>query len=147
MKMGHGDELVISDGNFPAESVASKIIVRCDGHNATTILKDILKLMPLDDYDDCVMFMEPMERDKEVLNCVKQLVTAQRYPGGIPPIWSEYMKIVEEEEGVTKYKTIERFAFYKRAKKAFVVVYTSEAAQYANIILKKGCIKEPLSGK
>lgn len=71
MKMGHGDELVISDGNFPAESCATKIMVRADGQSATHILRCILKLMPLDTYDDCVMFMEPMECDKPV--CTKFL--------------------------------------------------------------------------
>lgn len=66
MKMGHGDELVISDGNFPAESNASRYIVRADGHSATQVLSDILKLLPLDTYDDCIMFMEPMDCDKAV---------------------------------------------------------------------------------
>eukprot|EP01127_Copromyxa_protea_P021846 TRINITY_DN7622_c0_g1_i1.p1 TRINITY_DN7622_c0_g1~~TRINITY_DN7622_c0_g1_i1.p1 ORF type:complete len:150 (+),score=34.11 TRINITY_DN7622_c0_g1_i1:53-451(+) len=131
--MGHGDELVIADGNFPAESNATRYIVRADGHTATAILRSILKLLPLDTYDDCIMFMEPMDCDKG------------RYPEGKPPVWNEYMKIAQEEEGVENYKTIERFAFYERAKKAFLIVATSESAQYANVILKKGCIKEPLA--
>eukprot|EP01126_Amoeba_proteus_P032906 TRINITY_DN3213_c0_g1_i10.p1 TRINITY_DN3213_c0_g1~~TRINITY_DN3213_c0_g1_i10.p1 ORF type:complete len:135 (-),score=22.28 TRINITY_DN3213_c0_g1_i10:190-594(-) len=133
MKMGHGDEIVIADGNFPATSHASNILVRCDGISATQILRNILKLLPLDTYEPCVIFMEPMHCDKN------------RYKHGIPPIWEEYLKITMEEESVLTYVAIERFAFYERAKKAFAIVATSETSQYANIILKKGCIKEPLA--
>jgi len=132
MKMGHGDEIVIADGNFPATSHATNIIVRADGLSATQVLGSIIQLLPLDTYEDCVFFMQPMDCD----TC--------RYPNGIPPIWTEYMQIIKVGEGVETYATIERHAFYDRARKAFAIVATSERAQYANIILKKGCIKEPL---
>lgn len=49
MEMGHGDELVIGDGNFPAASVAKRL-VRADGHGVPELLDAVLALMPLDTY-------------------------------------------------------------------------------------------------
>jgi L-fucose mutarotase len=124
MEMGHGDELVISDGNFPAASIAQRL-VRCDGHGVPELLDAVLELFPLDTYVDApVMLMEVVPGDP-----VK------------PTIWETYKSIVMEHEPVAgKIQFIERFEFYERAKKAYAVVATGEKALYANIILKKGVV-------
>lgn len=126
MEMGHGDELVIADGNFPAASVAQRL-VRADGLGGATMLDAILQLMPLDQYVPApVALMAVVAGDT-----VK------------PVIWKEYRKIITRHEPTfTEFEMVERFAFYERAKKAYAVLATSEAAQYANVILKKGVIKE-----
>ena len=122
MEMGHGDELVIGDGNFPAASVAQRL-VRLDGHGVPEVLDAILKLMPLDTYVECpVALMDNGDAANE------------------PAIWAEYRNIVTANEGEKKFYLEERFDFYDRAKKAYAVVATGETAIYANIILKKGVV-------
>ena len=124
MEMGHGDEIVIGDGNFPAASIAKRL-VRCDGHSVPELLDAILKLMPLDTYTECpVMLMEVVPGDNVV-----------------PVIWDEYREIIKKYQDV-KIENIERFAFYDRAKEAYAVVTSGETALYANIILKKGVVVE-----
>ena len=125
MEMGHGDELVIADGNFPAASVAQRL-VRADGLGDATMLDAILQLMPLDQYVPA----------PAALMAVVPGDTVQ------PVIWDEYRTIITRHEpAFTDFELVERFAFYERAKKAYAVLATSEAAQYANVILKKGVIK------
>lgn len=122
MEMGHGDEIVIGDGNFPGPSVNERCI-RCDGHGVPELLEAMLQLLPLDTYQKPVYLMEKVPGD-----------TVET------PIWDEFAKIVKphtEEE----LEHIERFEFYERAKNAYAVVMTSESALYANIIIKKGVIK------
>ena len=123
MEMGHGDELVIGDGNFPAASIAQRL-VRLDGHGVPEILSAILDLMPLDTYVECPVALMDNGSD-----------------GERPPVWSEYENIVKSKEGDKKFELVERFAFYDRAKKAYCVVASGETAIYANIILKKGVVK------
>lgn len=125
MEMGHGDEIVIADGNFPAEAIGQRV-VRCDGHGVPELLDGIMRLFPLDTYTDKpVMLMEVVKGDPVV-----------------PTIWDEYKKIINKYEPENcKIEMIERFAFYERAKTAFAVVATGEEAIYANIILKKGVVK------
>ena len=126
MEMGHGDEIVLADGNFPAASIANKL-VRCDGHNIPELLDAILKLFPLDPYVD------------------SPFALMQVVPGDPveTPIWDVYKDIVNRYEPENnKFEHIERFAFYERAKKAYAVVATGEKALYANIILKKGVVVE-----
>lgn len=123
MEMGHGDEIVIGDGNFPAASVAQRL-VRLDGHGVNEILDAILRLMPLDTYVEApVGLMDNGDSENR------------------PPIWADYEKTVKENEGNKKFELIERFAFYERAKKAYAVIATGETAIYANIILKKGVVQ------
>lgn len=124
MEMGHGDEIVIGDGNFPAASIAQRLI-RLDGHGVPEILEAILQLMPLDTYVDAPVALMNIGEGEE-----------------IPPIWDTYKKIVNEKEGDKAIEKIERFAFYDRAKKAYAVIATGETAIYANVILKKGVVKE-----
>lgn len=125
MEMGHGDEIVIADGNFPAEAIGKRV-VRCDGHGVPELLDAIMQLFPLDTYTDKpVMLMEVVPGDPVV-----------------PTIWDEYKNIINKYEPENcKIEMIERFAFYERAKTAYAVVATGEEAIYANIILKKGVVK------
>lgn len=125
MEMGHGDELVIADGNFPSASIAQRL-VRLDGHGCPAVLEAILKLFPLDIYaDKPVALMQVIEGDD---------VETQ--------IWQKYSKIIKASgEKFDEFDMVERFAFYERVKKAYAVIATSESALYANIILKKGIIK------
>ncbi|MBD5146118.1 MAG: L-fucose mutarotase [Ruminococcus sp.] len=125
MEMGHGDEIVIADGNFPSETIGQRV-VRCDGHGVPELLDAIMKLFPLDTYTDKpVMLMEVVPGDPVV-----------------PTIWDEYKEIINKYEPENcKIEMIERFAFYERAKTAYAVVATGEEAIYANIILKKGVVK------
>ncbi|WP_153730470.1 RbsD/FucU family protein [Sporosarcina obsidiansis] len=124
MEMGHGDEIVIADGNFPANSHTANVL-RLDGQSATEVLRSILYLLPLDDYEvGAVMLMEPKENEK------------------IPEIWAEYNEILRQTENfhisISKFT---RFDFYEQAKKAYAIIATGEQEQYANIMLRKGVIK------
>ena len=124
-EMGHGDEIVIGDGNFPAASNAKRL-VRCDGHGVPELLDAVLQLFPLDTYvDSPVMLMQVTPGDDVD-----------------PVIWKEYKKIVDAHQDNVKFSEIERFAFYDRAKEAYAIVATGESALYANIILKKGVVKQ-----
>jgi L-fucose mutarotase len=125
MEMGHGDELVIADGNFPAASIAQRL-VRADGLDVPVLLDAILALFPLDQYVE-----KPV--------ALMAVVPGDTYK---PVIWDEYRTIVKTREtGFTEFEFVERFAFYERAKKAYAVLASSEPALYANIILIKGVIK------
>lgn len=123
-EMGHGDEIAIADGNFPSASM-NKNVIRLDGNDALPILKGILTLFPLDKGGDSVNLMAVTPGDD-----VKT------------PIWAEYHKACQSDPAYRKYCTIERFAFYERAKKAYAVIATGEKALYANIILRKGVVVE-----
>lgn len=124
MEMGHGDEITIGDGNFPAASMGKRV-VRLDGHGVPEVLDAILKLFPLDTYVE------------------KPVGLMQVVPGDNvdPVIWKEYERVIRENEGEKAIEYIERFAFYERAKQSYCVVATGESALYANIILKKGVVK------
>lgn len=126
-EMGHGDELVIADGNFPAESIGKNaIVIRADGHGVPEMLDAILQLIPLDQYVD-----QPAALMKVV-------------PGDpvVPVIWDEYRALLKKHgEDPDKVKMMERFAFYDRAKNAYAVIATGETAIYANVLLKKGVVK------
>ena len=125
-EMGHGDEIVIADGNFPAETFGKRVI-RADGIGGAEILKAVLSLIPLDTYSDPNMIlMRLMDCDIGKIN---------------PVIWDEYEKIAKAEDENVRIGNIDRFEFYDRAKTAFAVIATGEEAVYANIILKKGVVK------
>ena len=123
MEMGHGDEIVIGDGNFPGQSVNPRC-VRCDGHGVPELLEAVLKFFPLDIYQKPVYLMAKTPGD-----------TVET------PIWDTYAEIIKPHTD-EKMVEVERFEFYERAKKAYAVVMTSETALYANIILKKGVVTE-----
>jgi L-fucose mutarotase len=126
MQMGHGDDIVIGDVNFPSFTM-SRRCVYAKGLRATEILAAILGFMPLDVFvDDPVTVMRP----------------GALYDG-VPPVWDEYADIIKKNDFCGAFKgfaQIEREDFYERARKSFVTVQTSESALYACLILKKGVI-------
>ena len=122
-EMGHGDEIVLADANFPSEAIGKRV-VRADGLGGVELLDAILKLIPLDTYADKNFFL---------------MQTTQGDP--TPTIWSEYFSVANSLDDNLRDEQLERFAFYERAKQAYAVIATGEVAIYANIILKKGVIK------
>jgi len=133
-EMGHGDEIVIADANFPAVSISEAKskeprLINMDGHSGPAVLKAILALLPLDQYVTCPA-------------AVMARVSADEERGLEVPIWGEYQKLLSHAEGKeVKLETVERFAFYERAKSCFAVIATGEQALYANLILKKGVLQ------
>jgi L-fucose mutarotase len=123
-RMGHGDHIVLADGNFPGENQGADYVIRADGMGVPDLLRDILRLMPVDTADESAFVMAVPEGDPE------------------PPVWSEYRRILSEGEGRdVELIEVERFAFYDFTKqKAFAVVMTGETALYANLILVKGVV-------
>ncbi len=123
MEMGHGDEVAIVDGNFPAHSFG-KPVVRADGLGVPEILKAVLEFLPLDTFvDENVFFMDNEEEEK-------------------PPIWETFKDILKESGEDYRIKPLKRFEFYDRVKKSSFIIATSETALYACIILKKGVVVE-----
>lgn len=127
--MGHGDYLVICDTNFPADSVARETmlgrLLRIDAVTAAQATQAILSVMPLDTFiDDAAQRME--------------VVGA---PDEIPVVQSEVQLAIDAAEGKPwPMVSVERFAFYDRAKKAYAVVATGERRFYGCFILTKGVI-------
>lgn len=132
-QMGHGDELVLADANFPASSMCSggAKYVSAHGHGIPDLLEAIMKLFPLDTYNfNPVLVMDLVNRDKN-----KGMES--------PAIWKNYQAICDAAHGEkVNILQVERFDFYERAKKAFCIVATTEQAPYGNIIVKKGCIRK-----
>lgn len=126
MEMGHGDEIVFADGNFPAAAYGKRL-VRCDGHTVTELLEAVLPFFPLDTYaQHSVGLMAVVPGDPVV-----------------PTIWETYKEVIKKhDKKEANIEYIERFEFYERAKTAYAIVSTSESALYANIILKKGVVVE-----
>ena len=126
-EMGHGDEIAIVDANFPAASHARKL-VRMDGTSATSTLRAVVSLLPLDTFVDCPV-------------CTRQVVDD---PQAVPDVVSEFRKIVDraadERVGMEK---LERFEFYRRIAGAFAVVVSGERRLYGNVLLRKGIIPIP----
>jgi len=121
-EMGHGDEIVLGDANFPHAANAQRLI-RADGHRIPDLLDAILRLFPLDYAVECpVALMDNGDANNR------------------PPVWTDYMKVIIKHEGEKGVELVERFKFYDRARKAYAIVSTGERAKYANILLKKGII-------
>jgi L-fucose mutarotase len=124
MEMGHGDELVIGDGNFPAASHAQRLI-RFDGHGVPVLLNAILQVFPLDTF---------VEKPVALMS----VVSGDDY---VPDIWETYRQILlRHEVHFSEFEYLDRYAFYERTKHAYAVCATSETARYANVILKKGLL-------
>lgn len=124
--MGHGDDLVIVDANYPAEA-SGRPVLRCDGHAATAVLDAILSVLPLDTFvPDAAWIME---------------VVGQ--PDAEEPIFDEFRASIRRHEGEGfGLARLERFAFYAQARQAFAIVATGERRLYGNIILRKGVIRQ-----
>jgi L-fucose mutarotase len=125
-EMGHGDDLVIGDANYPAASNGKRLI-RCDGHGVPQLLDAILQFYPLDSYvDHPVSLMQVASGDTTV-----------------PEIHEDIKSVVSryEERGDKVIEYVERFAFYERTRKAYAIVATTERKLYGCMIIKKGVIK------
>ena len=126
-EMGHGDKVVIADGNFAAASTGkNSIVIRCDGHGVPELLDAILKLFPLDTYAE------------------KPVTLMAVLPGDNveTPIWDEYKEIISkyDERKESVFGTVSRSDFYDEARNAYAIIATSEKALYANIMLQKGVL-------
>lgn len=123
-EMGHGDEIVIADGNFPSENYGKRVI-RADGHGGEDILDAVLSVFPLDTY------------------ATENFLLMQVVPGDNvkPTIWESYRKIARKHDDNVREGSLARFDFYERSKQAYAIIATGEGAIYANIILKKGVIQ------
>ncbi|HJL58547.1 MAG: ribose ABC transporter [Pelagibacteraceae bacterium] len=123
--MGHGDRLVLADANFPATSLAKRLI-RLDGINIATAAKAILSVFPLDSFIDY-----PVTR-----------MEIDNHPEEVNDVHKDFINILKETSG-DKWKigTIERLQFYKEAKEAYAIVSTTDARAYGCFILTKGVIK------
>ncbi len=124
MEMGHGDELVIADANYP-KFAQPKVLVDATGHDIPSLLDSILSLIPLDQYEkNPTIYMQVMPDDPYV-----------------PTIWEKYEEVAKkhEQDGM-RAKFVDKYEFYERAKNAYAVIATSEKELYANLIIKKGVI-------
>lgn len=122
--MGHGDELVIADRNFPSRRVGARV-VELRGADAPTAIEAICQLLPLDVTVDCP---------------VARMETAGG-PADIPDVHREVIDAVEPHLLPSQaVASVERFAFYDRAAQAFAVVVTGESRPYGDFILTKGVL-------
>lgn len=122
--MGHGDEIVISDANFPGEGLGPDCI-RADGSTASEVLEAVLSVMPLDSFVPDPALTMQVVGDADT----------------IPEAVADFQRIINETaDKPAEIKTLERFAFYERAAGTFAIVQTGERRFYGNIILKKGVI-------
>ena len=127
--MGHGDDLIVADVNFPADSIARQTrlgsLLRIDNTTSAQAIEAILSVMPLDSYvDDAAGRM--------------QVIGA---PDEIPAVQEEVQQVIDAAEGRSwPMIAIERFAFYERAKTAYCVIQTGDRRFYADFALRKGVI-------
>ncbi len=125
MEMGHGDEIVIVNANFPAASNARRL-VRCDGSTAVQVLEAVMRFFPLDTFSN---------RPATLMDVASGETKA-------PDIWAEFQSVIKQNEPwVEEFETVNRMVFYERARQAYAVVSTGERRRYANIILRKGIIE------
>ncbi|MDA7592464.1 ribose ABC transporter [Rhodobacteraceae bacterium] len=125
--MGHGDDLIITDTNFPSDSVARQTVygslLRIDA-SAADVVQAVLSLMPIDTFvDDAAARMEVVDEPKTIL-----------------PVMSEVQDKVSAVDGPNRMLPIERFSFYDRAKKAYAIIQTGERRFYGCFAFRKGVI-------
>lgn len=126
--MGHGDDLIIADTNFPSDSVARQTVLgkvlRIDA-SAAEVVKAVLSVYPLDTFvDDAAARMEIVDAPDEV-----------------PPVQSEVQAEIDAAEGKPwPMISIERYAFYERAKRAYCVIQTGERRFYGCFAFRKGVV-------
>lgn len=122
-KLGHGDEIVIADANFPAHTLGPEVI-RLDGIDAVSAADAILTHLPLDTFADAAAFRMAVVDD----------------PEAVPAICQIFADLVARLAGNFGVVPIERFAFYERARRAAFIVATGERRLYGNLILKTGIL-------
>ncbi len=123
-RMGHGDEIVLADANFPGERL-NKNIIRCDGSEIQDLLEAILPLFPLDlSVETPWIMMKPTDLknyddrvENDYHNSLRQFI-----------------------QDIKRAEKIERFMFYQKSTMAFAVVMTGTLNRFGNIIIKKGII-------
>jgi len=125
--MGHGDDLIIADTNFPSDSLARQTVygrlLRIDA-SAADVVQAVLSVMPVDEFvDDAAARMEVVDDPRTIL-----------------PVMAEVQDEVSAVEGPKPMVPLERFAFYDRAKKAYAVVQTGERRFYGCFAFRKGVI-------
>lgn len=124
--MGHGDDLIIADTNFPSDSVARETtlgeVLRID-RPAAEVARAVLSVYPIDTFvDDAAARMEVVGE-----------------PDTMMPVMEEMQKEVTAVGG-PKMITVERFAFYDRAKEAYAVIQTGERRFYGCFAFRKGVV-------
>ena len=121
--MGHGDEIVLADANFPAATCARRL-VQMPGVDAPQVLDAVLSVLPLDDFVDQPALTMQVMGDANA----------------VPPVVQAFDASLRRH-GARASTSIERFAFYERARAAFAIVATGEGRVYGNILLKKGVVR------
>jgi L-fucose mutarotase len=122
--MGHGDEIAVVDGNYPAEE-HSKRLIRMDGHDAPRIVDAILSVLPVDDMVPEAVFRPAAFGD----------------PKRLEPVFSDFTAILLKHEPERKIVPLTGVDFYNRVKAAFAVVASGERRLYGNLIIRKGVIR------
>ncbi|MEM0936259.1 MAG: RbsD/FucU family protein [Pseudomonadota bacterium] len=127
--MGHGDVVVVADTNFPSDSIARDTVqgalLRMDNLTAAQAMEAILSVLPLDD------FVEDHAARMEIVG----------QPGEVPPVQAEVQTVIDAAEGRARpMVSVERFAFYNRARQAYAVIQTGERRFYGCFLLRKGVI-------
>lgn len=127
-QMGHGDDIAIVDGNFPAASTAQRL-VRLDGANSSQALQAILTVMPVDNFTDDALRSMAVVGDASA----------------IPEAVEEFAKLVgDSRQAAGESKALPREAFYRAAAQAFCVVATGDTRLYANCLVRKGVVSVPV---
>lgn len=124
--MGHGDEIALVDGNYPAEEQANRL-VRADGHHLLPVLDAILSVLPVDDVVPEALFRASVKGD----------------PSLADPVHHEMEEICAKRAPGRKVVALAGADFYARVRSAHAIVATSEPRLYANIIIRKGVIYPP----
>lgn len=122
--MGHGDEIALVDGNYPAQAHAGRL-VRTDGHGLLTVLEAILQVLPLDDFTPCAIFRASEGND----------------PARSGPIHAQIDAVCGKHAPGFAVQPLSGEQLYPRIRGAHTIVATSEPALYANVILRKGVIR------
>lgn len=127
--MGHGDYLILSDLNFPSDSIARQTVLgrllRMENTTSAEAAAAVLSLMPLD------TFIDNAAERMEVVGA----------PDELPDVQKEVQTVIDAAEGKHwPLKSIERFAFYEKAKKAYCVIQTGERRFYGCFVLTKGVL-------
>ena len=125
LEMGHGDELLLCDGNYPKFGCPERC-VRMDGHGICEILDMLLRFLPLDSY-------------AEHPSTLMAVLPNDPY---VPEVWADYRAIARryEPDGLRE-EAVEKPVFYEKGKHCYACVATGEKALYANISLRKGVVK------
>jgi L-fucose mutarotase len=133
--MGHGDVLILSDANFPSDSIGTETVtgqaLTMHNLNSAEALEAILSVLPLDTFvDDFAGRMEVVDA-----------------PGEIPAVQVEAQAVIDAAEGKSRPMiSIERFAFYDMARDAYAVIQTGERRFYGCFMLRKGVIPPESEG-